>query len=158
MERKQLSQLKFCTPLILLILTLAGCAGKVASQKDIFDYEQEASQAYAEQDYALAAQRYEYLVDKVPKDAEFWFRLANSYAKNGQPAKAINAYQNTLVRDSSYAKAWYNMGMIQMQQALRTFIDLQEVIPPGDPVRQRAETKVEGLFELLGNKKNSEKE
>lgn len=134
---------------IVLTLLFSGCAG-TKTGKTVFDYEKEATIAYSDGKYDIAVKRYEYLVERVPKDANFWFRLANSYAKNGETDKAISAYRNTLLRDTSYEKAWYNLGVIQMQQALKTFIDMQSAIQINSPVRPLAEEKMNGLFILLG--------
>lgn len=130
---------------------LTGCAGKSGDSANVFDYEQTATEAYSKGDYPLAVEQYELLVERIPKDPNFWFKLANSYAKNKEPNKAIRAYQNTLLRDTTYEKAWYNMGIIQMQQALRTFIDMQKTLPAGSKVRKLGEVKMNGLFELLGS-------
>ena len=163
MERKQ-TMIKSLLLLCSCLMVLTSCAGMNSnSAKTVFDYEQAAAEAYAKGNYSLAAEQYELLVKEVPKDPNFWFRLANSYAKNKEPNKAVQAYQNTLLRDASYEKAWYNMGIIQMQQALRTFIDMQEAIPADSEVRKLAENKMNGLFELLGpmpdgKKGNSEKQ
>ncbi len=141
--------------LFLAVVSLSGCAATKPG-KTVFDYEQEASEAYAGGRYDVAVNRYEYLVEQVPKDPNFWFRLANSYAKNGEPEKAVVAYQNTLLRDSTYEKAWYNLGIIQMQQALKTFIDMQKAMPPNSPVHSLAEEKMNGLFLLLGQNPDEE--
>jgi tetratricopeptide (TPR) repeat protein len=146
-------------PLALFLLTivcLSGCA-TIQPGKTVFDYEREGNEAYANGNYDIAVNRYEYLVKQIPKDANFWFKLANSYARNGEPDKAIMAYQNTLLRDTGYAKAWYNLGIIQVQQALKTFIDMQKAIPADNPVRPLAEEKMNDLFRLLGQNPDEEK-
>lgn len=127
-----------------------GCANPDINSKITFDDEKEASQAYNDGRYDQAIEKYEFLVQEFPKDPTLWFRLANAFAKNGEPEKAINAYQNTLLLDQGHEKAWYNMGVIQMQLALKTFIDMQQNIPPGNPVRERGAKKMDGLMDLLG--------
>ncbi len=134
---------------LLLLSSLSGCMGKLG-KKDLFECEQVASRAYRQGDYELAIEQYKILVTEIPKDTNFWFKLANAYAKNGERQKAVTAYQNALLRDPTYAKAWYNMGMVQMQLALRTFIDFQEAVPSDNPMQGDVDQKIEGLFKLIG--------
>lgn len=147
MAEKQLTS--YCILFILAVISLTGCSVATPG-KTVFDYEREASQAYENGRYEIAVNGYEYLVKQVPKDPNFWFRLGNSYGKNGDLNKSAMAYQNTLLRDVTYEKAWYNLGVIQMQQALKTFIDMQKAIPQNSPVQPLAEKKMNGLFLLLG--------
>lgn len=142
------------TKLLFFLSALLLCSGCVALKSDqrVFTDEQEAIQAYSSGHYNIAVKRYEALVEEVPEDANFWFRLANAYARNGEPDKAINAYRKTLQQDSTHEKAWYNMGIIQLQQALKTFIDMQDCIPSNSSVKPLAEEKMNSLFLLLGGK------
>jgi hypothetical protein len=46
-------------------------------------------------------------------------------------------------------KAWYNMGIIQMQIALKTFIDMGKYSQSVDAVSSRGKKMREGLMLLL---------
>jgi len=137
---------------LLLFPVLSGCASK-----DLPLIREEAYLAYQNNDYVTAADKFEVLVQKAPGDVEFWFRLGNSYARSMQPQQAIAAYQNALLRDPKNEKAWYNMGLIQTQAALKTFVDMQEFATPESPIGQRGKSMREGLFILLGHE-NERKE
>jgi len=133
------------------ILILSGCAGTMQS-KDPIVSRREAVLAYKEGRFNDAAAKFEQLVTEVPKDSELWFRLGNSYAKADKPDLAITAYRNALLRNPEFGKAWYNLGVIQMQAALKAFIDMQKYVPENDPASIAAEKKREGLFLLLKGK------
>ena len=129
---------------ILIILLLGGCATNTSTAT-----QQMALSAYKSGDYDQASKLFEQLTDEIPKDAELWFKLGNSYAKEKKPQKAIDAYQNALLREPDLAKAWYNMGIVQMQIALKTFIDMARYSKSGDAVSTQGEKIREGLMFLL---------
>lgn len=132
--------------LMLAVLVFSGCA-----TKNLMVERQGAYQAYQEEDYGAAAEKFEELVGAIPKDAELWFRLGNSYAKISLPEKAINAYQNALLRDPKMGKAWYNMGLVHLQAALKSFVDMDSYVAENDPAAKRGELMREGIFSLLEN-------
>lgn len=132
---------------LVLLMFCAGCAGT-----DLTRVREEAYAAYEKSDYSTAAESFALLVENAPEDVEFWFRLGNSYARIQNPQSAINAYQNALLRDPTHVKAWYNMGVIQSQLALKTFVDMQGYVDKEHPLAQQGETMREGLFLLLGKK------
>ena len=49
-------------------------------------------------------------VKVFPEDAEAWFALGECYAKFGQLAKSVEAYEHSLRVDPEYVKAWNNLG------------------------------------------------
>ncbi len=133
--------------LLFLILTgvfLGGCAGKNLSNEH-----QSAYQAYQAGDYELAAKKFERLVRTIPKDAELWFRLGNAYAKAKKPKEAVNAYENALLRNPEMGKAWYNMGLVYLQAALKSFVDMENYVEKDDPVGKRGKVLRDEVFSLL---------
>jgi hypothetical protein len=46
-------------------------------------------------------------------------------------------------------KAWYNMGLIHLQAALKSFVDMDSYVAENDPVAKRGELMREGIFSLL---------
>lgn len=137
---------------LLFSLVLTGCASH-----DLALSREEAYLAYRDGDYSTAVERFEMLVQEVPGDAELWFRLGNAYAKAMMPEQAVAAYRNSLLRDPHQGKAWYNMGVIHMQTALKSFIDMQDYVSADDPVGVRGRALRDGLFTLLGQDDTGEK-
>ncbi len=133
---------------LFLFLVLSGCAGG----KDLTFIRGEAYQAYDNKEYNIAADKFEILVEKAPEDVEFWFRLGNSYARSQNPQLAISAYQNALLRDPTHVKAWYNMGFVQTQAALKTFVDMQTYTDADNALGKQGKNMREGLFLLLERK------
>lgn len=130
--------------IIYLILMLGGCAAKnpITTQEMAFS-------AYESGDFTRASKLFGELTEEIPKDAELWFKLGNSYARDKKPQRAIDAYQNALLREPGLAKAWYNMGIVQMQIALKTFVDMG-TYSKGDELTSGRGTKMrQGLLSLL---------
>lgn len=137
---------------LLFFLVLTSCASQ-----DLALSREEAYRAYLDGDYSTSVERFEMLVQKMPGDAELWFRLGNAYAKSMMPEQAVAAYRNSLLRDPHQEKAWYNMAVIQMQIALKSLIDMQDYVSADDPVGVRGRTLRDGLFTLLGQDDTGEK-
>ena len=111
----------------------------------------QAEDSYAKADWANAARQYAVLVQHVPQDANLWFRLGNAYARAEQPDQAITAYREVLVRDGAYAKAWFNMGIVQLREAANSFLKMETNVPEGDPLRVQAEQAYVAIMKIIGD-------
>lgn len=131
--------------LVLPLLFLGGCA----ATHDIKARRQAAYGAYNAGDYDAAAGRFAELVEEIPRDAELWFRLGNAYVKTKRPRQAVEAYENALLRDPQLAKAWYNKGIVHMQEALKAFVDMQKHVDENTEVGRQGNRMRDGVFELL---------
>lgn len=107
---------------------------------------------YQQGRYQEAAVQFAALVEDVPKDADLWFLLGNAQARAGHPKLAVDAYENALLRNPDLPKAWFNLGIIHMQQALKAMIDIQKYAAPDDPIAERASKLGEALTNLLQEK------
>lgn len=106
--------------------------------------------AYAAGEWAAAEPHYSTLVAAIPQDAELWFRLGNIYARMDRPDAAIAAYREALVRDSDLAKAWFNMGVVQLRQAANSFLKMKVHSPAGDPVAAQGAATYDAIMAILG--------
>lgn len=144
---------------ILAVLLLGGCqpqnlrpdaaASETTDSDNALELREKAAQAYNEGDWETAERAYVRLTEQVPKEADSWFRLGNIYARQGRPADAIAAYQETLVRKPKHAKAWHNMGIVQLRQASNSFMYLEDVTEPDDPLHERATLLLDTMTRLL---------
>lgn len=125
-------------------LSLSGC-----TPANLEERQRQAYRLYQDKEYAAAAQEFEVLVEHIPQDAELWFRLGNAYTRSMQPKRAISAYENALLRDPRLARAWYNKGIVHVQQGLKTFVDMPEYVDSDDPVAHRGIQKRDQLLKIL---------
>lgn len=110
--------------LVLLLPALAGCASSprdTRPETDLVAMEQMAERAYHQGDYARAADLYAGIVEAMPDQAEYWYRLGNAYARQGLDQEAALSYRQSLALDSSNARGWHNLGMMHLRLANEAF-------------------------------------
>ena len=139
-----LEKVKQCCLAVLLMSAVVGCASKNLEMSQKVAYT-----AYKEKEYATAAKSFAKLVENIPQDADLWFRLGNSYARTSRPQKAVTAFENALLRDPGMTKAWYNMGIIYLQQSLKAFVDMELYVDSQDPIAIQGNKLQQQIFLLL---------
>lgn len=110
-----------------------------------------AYQAYNEGKWAEAEQALVALTRQIPQEPDPWFRLGNVYARQDEPRRAVAAYQEALVRKPENGKAWHNMGIVQLRQAMHSFTQLQSATEPGDDLHERATLLIDAVSRVLEN-------
>lgn len=141
-----------CIALMLpLILAACGQTGiKTAPEKpDLLELRQQAEASYANDDMAASERDYEILVQELPEIAEHWFRLANIYVRTNRPAAALNLYREAVLRDPSYAKAWFNMSIVQLKQTAYSLTEMLLYTDKNDPLYSQARDLLEGIQSLI---------
>lgn len=133
--------------LAMVMLMLGGCAVSTPDTTADFSNTQGlAEEAYRKKDYIRATQLYKNLTDLAPTEGQYWFRLGNSYARLNNIDLALAAYREVLIRNPEDARAWYNSGILQLEQAASTFAEAMETLPDDDLL---AEVSLELSRELL---------
>lgn len=133
----------------LCLVSLAGCefpsrmartdrAAPIAEAADPGALAQSAKEAYDRQDWTQAERHYVALTTRVPADAEPWFRLGNIYARTLRGDLAIHAYREAVQRDPKHVRAWHNMGIVELQQAVASFAEIDKIAAKDDPLYQRS--------------------
>ena len=90
--------------------------------------------SYESRDYDKSEKLHRALVQRSPIDADAWLRLGNIYGRSSRPDDAVKAYREALVRKPSLAKAWHNMGVVQLQEAANSFQQMLLHVPEEDPL------------------------
>lgn len=149
--------IRFRTPLSLLFLMIAltfinGCAHE-SRRIELIDLQAQARQAYLDKNWASAGRYFMQLTDAMPKDAENWYWLGNTYARLDQPADAILAYREALLRNTKHSRAWHNLAVMHLRQSAASLLEMQKYIGPDDPLFVRSEQMVQTVFQLLGTQK-----
>jgi len=142
--------------IVLFCLLLNACAaGQIAresSVQDISEIEKLAVGYDQNANWSESEQYYSELTGREPADALHWFRLGNIYARTNRPGAAIRAYQEALQQDSAFSRAWYNLGIIQLQLAAHSFNEMQFHVDPADPFYHRSQKLLGEILNLLGEK------
>lgn len=138
------------------MLLLCGCSVsplKVSghSSEDIKATATKAEQSYGKGDWAAAADAYGVLVKQTPQDTDLWFRYANALARSDQPDQAVAAYREVVARDAHYAKAWFNMGIVQLRQSANSFSRMGGNVTADDPMRKQGEQVYAAIMKIIGD-------
>ncbi len=116
---------------------------------DIKVIRERAQQSYTAGDWAAAETHYVALVREIPQEADHWFKLGNIYARTDRPDLAVASYREALVREPELAKAWFNMGIVQLRQAANSFHKMEVHVTGDDPTRRQAADAYAAILEIL---------
>lgn len=130
----------------ILALLLGACAS--LPQEPLALRHEAAELAYRDGQWLQAAGLYRELAQAVPHNTEFHFRLANSNARAGLLYEAAEAYREVLQRDPSHGRAWFNLGLIELELARSALEAAETRLPRGHPARARAVQLLETMPEL----------
>ena len=119
------------------------------SLEELIQLQQNAQAAYQDKDWDKAVDYYGTLSQRMPENAEIWFRLGNSYARLNKHGAAIQSYQQALSRDPRNSKTWHNLGIVQLKLATNTFIEMQNNTNADDPLNRRATYVINAITNLL---------
>ncbi len=119
------------------------------SLEELIKLQQNAQAAYQAKDWDKAVDYYGTLTQRMPNDADIWFRLGNSYARLNKHGAAIQSYQQALSRDPRNSKTWHNLGIVQLKLATNTFIEMQNNTTADDPLNRRATYVINAITNLL---------
>ena len=136
---------------------MTACATQ-QKQYSIFEIEKQASKAYVSKKWKVAEQKYSELISRAPGTAEIWFRLGNIYAHTKRPAKAVLAYQEAVVRQPEYDKAWHNMGIVSLQQTTSIFLEMLNHLKPDSERYRQAKKTAEELVKILETRRKNTKQ
>jgi hypothetical protein len=130
--------LKFTGSCLLSVL-LAGCATlspKTGSQRlsHVLTTQEQADSAYRANDMQHAAALYLELTKLVPQEADYWYMLGNAYVRTQQPDEAVQAYTQAISRNPNHTRAWHNLGIVRMRQAVAAFVSSASTASAGDPL------------------------
>lgn len=113
------------TLMVFLILGLSACTqNSVKKIQTTLDMQVEADNFYAEGDCEHALPLYHSLSEAMSSDTQSLLRIGNCYAKANDFAMAEQAYQQALLRDNQFVKAWYNLAYVRAQILANTVSDM----------------------------------
>ena len=144
--------------IIIITLGLSGCNqlntkqetnDAVSTDTDLREIRQRADEAYQNDDLEASAKDYELLIKRVPEEPLHWFRLANIYVRTNRPQLAIGLYREAVIRDPKYAKAWYNLSIVQLKQTAYSLTEMVTYTDPNDPLHKKAQSMLEGIETII---------
>ncbi len=140
--------------IITMLLSLSACnqlgvKEEEQTKPDLIELQKQADQAYLNDEFADAERDYEILIRELPKEALHWFRLGNIYVRTNRPAAAINLYKEAVIRDPSFAKAWFNMSIVQLKQTAYSLNEMLIYTDKDDPMYSKAKNLLDGIESIV---------
>ena len=129
--------------------TQLGEQPRRADQEDAFALSKRAENAYDESRWIDAARDFKRLTELVPRDANAWFRLGNTYAQQGAYERAIHAYEQSVAFDADQPKPWFNLSTAYLLNAQSAMNRAHSRLRPGDPARALIEQRLTVLESLI---------
>lgn len=122
---------------------------------DYFALKADAEKAYKKKDYKTAEKKYLKISKGVARDPDAWFKLGNIYARTQRPNLAVRAYKEAIVRDTKHTKAWNNLAVVYLRQALNAYTSMVTHADADDPLLEKARLRLEQIYEIVGEKKSA---
>ena len=116
---------------------------------DLSEIRNRADQAYQNDDLEASAKDYELLIKRVPEEPLHWFRLANIYVRTNRPQLAVGLYREAVIRDPKFAKAWYNLSIVQLKQTAYSLGEMLTYTDQDDPLHKKASSMLEGIETII---------
>ncbi len=141
--------------ILVVFLVLAACTpGNTKNTKenpnlDLIEVLEQANFAYENNDLVTSEKNYEILIKELPEEAEYWFRLGNIYVRTNRPQAAMNLYREAVLRDPQFAKAWYNMSIVQLKQTAFSLNEMLIYTDKQDPLYSKAATMLEQIKSIV---------
>lgn len=124
--------------LFLILTSLIACTqNSVKTVQVTLDKQVEADRYYAEQQCDKAIPLYKSLSIALPKDTKSLLRIGNCYARAKDFMQAQEAYQQALIRDNSFVKAWYNLAYVRAQLLASTVTEMYKHTNPTSPEAEK---------------------
>lgn len=136
--------------IVFVIAVVSACAHD-SRRAELIDLSSKARQAYANKDWTNAGRYFLQLTEAMPRDTENWYWLGNTYARLDQPADAVLAYREALLRNTQHSRAWHNLAVMHLRQSAASLLEMQKHINSNDPLYTRSQTMLQSVFELLGS-------
>jgi len=100
-----------------VLILVSGCASQAPKPAMVQKYER-ALEYYRQSRFTDAEALFQQIVQAHPDHVDTWFRLGNLYVRTGQNEAAVYAFTQCLKRNPQYSKAWHNLALVHVKQAV----------------------------------------
>ncbi|SEH81159.1 Tetratricopeptide repeat-containing protein [Rheinheimera pacifica] len=121
------------------VVTLTACSSAPLEQpveQSFYRLVAQATQAYNEARLNTAETLYLQVLQRNPDYSEANFKLGNIYSRQGRLDAAVIKYEQALAADRSDGRAWHNLALVRVKQAVATLDIAEQEIAPDSPYYQ----------------------
>lgn len=153
-----MSAVRLCVVAAVIVTALAGCAyvpdlrlskSDAPVAQDFRTLREDATSAYAAEDWPRAAAAYRKLVAALPSDASYWYRLGTAEARSGNTNEAVKALEKAMAKDPTIKDALYIIGLSHLRYAEDALSEFIENAARDDPDVSRARALLDTLTPAL---------
>jgi len=142
------------TSILLLVLTGCATSSKTSNQSvqptnKVYKLSALADRAYKNNRWIEAALHYNKLTNLAPHDAYVWFRLGNTYTKQGFYPKAIVAFEKSIELNAEQPKPWFNLSTTYLLRAQAALKISWSQMKNDDPGKRFVATRLHMLEALM---------
>ena len=140
----------------MLLLSLAACSqlgtkkvDEEEPKQDLFELQKQAETAYLNDDMNSSERDYKILIRELPEIALHWYRLGNIYVRTNRPDAAIDLYREAVLRDPTFANAWFNMSIVQLKQTAYSLQEMLLYTNENDPIYTKSKNLLDGILAMI---------
>tara|TARA_R110002111_G_scaffold13929_28_gene38634 strand:- start:164 stop:628 length:465 start_codon:yes stop_codon:yes gene_type:complete len=120
--------------LMVALLGLTACAHNGINEvQSTLAMQIEADTYYADNQCDKAVPLYQSLSIALPKETKSLLRIGNCYAREKNYTLAQDAYQQAIIRDNQFIKAWHNLTYVRAQLLANTVTEMYQHIDQSSP-------------------------
>ncbi|GAA5218208.1 tetratricopeptide repeat protein [Corallincola platygyrae] len=141
---------------IICLFLMGGCVShtqRVVEEKpldkQIYETLEKADGYYKQGRLAEAETEYLKITQQYPKYSYAWYRLGNIYVRTGHMDAGVRSYEQAIKADPENSRAWYNLSLTRVKQAIAVSDDGLSIIPITDNDRKRLEILQSRLLEII---------
>ena len=124
--------------LLCILVSLTACVqSPVKDVQTTLNMQVEADTYYSQAQCDKAVPLYKSLSIAMPKDTKSLLRIGNCYARAKDFVQAQYAYEQAIIRDNGFVKAWYNLAYIRAQQLASTVSEMYKHIDKNSPEAEK---------------------
>ena len=140
----------------MLLLSLAACSqlgtkkvDEEEPKQDLFELQKQAETAYLNDDMNSSERDYKILIRELPEIALHWYRLGNIYVRTNRPDAAIDLYREAVLRDPTFANAWFNMSIVLLKQTAYSLQEMLLYTNENDPIYTKSKNLLDGILAMI---------
>jgi|GEM_PF-6190511 len=119
---------------VVVLVLISACASSPKQMTDLgklttVEKMKLANIAYDEANLSKAETLFYQITEEHPSLIEAWLKLGNVYVRQGRYTAAVRCFNEVLKLDNEDGRAWYNLALTRVKQAIEVLETAERVVP-----------------------------